>query len=174
VIDVIRRRHREVDTMKATPMAIVLGLLLSLAVAAPVGAAEQRPMTGQFTAQAGPADPRCGDDLTLGFEIRGVAAHLGALTGTGSNCTEWSLATSAVAAWDGRATFVAADGSTLTTTSEGTQAAPVAGLATFAITHTIRGGSGRFADATGVWTVTGVLDFTTGTVSGQVTGWLSY
>ena len=38
----------------------------------------------------------------------------------------------------------------------------------------ITGGTGRFADAEGVWILTGVLDFTTGTISGQVAGWLSY
>jgi hypothetical protein len=160
--------------MRRGTIAILLGLMLAFALAASVGAADQRPMTGQFTAQAGPAAPRCGADLTLGFEIRGVASHLGALTGSGSNCTEWTLATSAVAVWDGLATFVAADGSTLTTASEGTQDAPVAGRATFVITHTITGGTARLADAAGVWTVTGVIDFTTGTINGQVAGWLSY
>lgn len=131
-------------------------------------------MTGQFTAQAGPAQPRCGTDLTLGFEIRGVASHLGALTGSGSNCTEWTAATSAVAIWDGLGTFVAADGSTLSSTSEGSQDAPVAGVAAFEITHTITGGTGRFANASGVWVVSGLIDFTTGGVAGRVDGWLSY
>jgi hypothetical protein len=160
--------------MRRGTIAVLLGLTLVIALVAPVGAAEQRPMTGQFTAEAGPAAPRCGADLTLGFEIRGVASHLGALTGSGSNCTEWTLATSAVGVWDGLATFVAADGSTLTTVSEGTQDAPVLGKATFVITHTIIGGTARLADAAGVWTVTGVIDFTTGTISGRVAGWLSY
>lgn len=161
--------------MKPRPIAALCALLLAAALAAPVGAAGQRPMTGQFTAQAGPATPRCGPDaLTLGFEIRGTASHLGSLTGTGSNCTEFTLATNAVAVWDGLATFVAADGSTLSSTSEGTQDAPVAGRAVFAITHTISGGTGRFAGATGVWLVTGVIDFTTGGVAGQVAGWVSY
>jgi len=160
--------------MRVSPIAIVLSLILAIALAAPVGAAEQRPMTGQFTAQAGPATPRCGDDLTLGFEIRGVASHLGSLTGTGSNCTELTLATTAVAIWDGLATFVAADGSTLTTVSVGSQEAPVAGRAVFLLTHTITGGTGRFVDAAGIWTVSGVIDFTTGIVDGRVSGWLSY
>ena len=161
------------DTKRGT-IAVLLGLVIAIGLAAPVAADEGRPMTGQFTAQAGPTASRCGADLTLGFEIRGVASHLGALTGSGSNCTEWTLATSAVAVWDGLATFVAADGSRLTTVSEGAQDAPVAGKATFVITHTITGGTARLADAAGVWTVTGVIDFTTGTISGRVAGWLTY
>jgi hypothetical protein len=161
--------------MKTRFMAALGALILAASLAAPVGAADQRPMSGQFTAQAGPATPRCGADaLTLGFEIQGVASHLGSLTGTGSNCTEFTLATSAVAVWDGLATFAAADGSTLSTTAEGTQAAPVAGRAEFSVTHTISGGTGRFAEAAGIWEVTGVIDFTTGTIEGQVAGWLSY
>jgi hypothetical protein len=161
--------------MKTRSMAIPAALVFVAALAASVGAADQRPMSGQFTAQAGPTAPRCGADaLTLGFEIKGVASHLGRLTGRGSNCTEFTLATNAVAVWDGLATFVAADGSTVSTTSDGTQDAPVAGRAAFDITHTISGGTGRFAGAAGVWEVTGVIDFTTGTVDGQVAGWFSY
>jgi hypothetical protein len=161
--------------MKMRTPILAAGLILAAIVVTPAAAGDQRPMTGQFTAQAGPATPRCGADaLTLGFEIRGVASHLGSLTGTGSNCTEFTLATNAVAVWDGLATFVAADGSTLSTTSEGMQEAPVAGRATFAITHTIGSGTGRFAGAAGVWEVTGVIDFTSGGVAGQVAGWLSY
>jgi hypothetical protein len=161
--------------MKTRTSMLIVGLIVATIVATPAAAADQRPMRGQFTAQAAPAAPRCGPDaLTLGFEIQGVATHLGSLTGTGSNCTEFTLATNAVAVWDGLATFVAADGSTVSTTSEGTQDAPVAGRAAFDITHTISGGTGRFAGAAGVWEVTGVIDFTTGTVDGQVAGWFSY
>lgn len=54
--------------------------------------------------------------------------------------------------------------------SEGTQDAPVAGVASFEVTHTITGGTGRF----GIWTVTGVIDLTSGTISGQAADWLSY
>lgn len=160
--------------MRSRTASVLLALMVGAALAAPVGAAEQRPMTGRFTAQAGPAQPRCGTDLTLGFEIRGVASHLGALTGSGSNCTEWTLTTSAVAVWDGLGTFVAADGSTLSSTAEGSQDAPVAGVAAFEITHTITGGTGRFANASGVWVVSGLIDFATGGITGRVDGWLSY
>ena len=160
--------------MRTRTTSALLALILAAFGTAAVAAGEQRPMSGQFTAQAGAAEPRCGDALTLGFEIRGTATHLGALTGIGSNCTEWTLATNAVAIWDGLATFEAADGSTLRSTAEGNQDAPIAGVATFEVTHTISGGTGRFADADGVWIVTGTIDFTTGTITGQVTGWLTY
>jgi hypothetical protein len=160
--------------MKAHAIRAGLVLVLTMSVVAPVAAAEQRPMRGQFTAQAAPTAPRCGANaLTLGFEIRGVATHLGALTGTGSNCTEFSLAVSAVAIWDGLLTLTSADGSTLTTESEGAQDAPVAGIARFSTTHTVTGGTGRFAGADGIWTVSGAIDLNTGTIDGEVTGWLS-
>jgi hypothetical protein len=161
--------------MRTRAITVLLGLVLAAMAAGPAAAGGQRPVSGHFTALAGPAVQRCGAGaLTLGFEIDGVASHLGRLTGFGSNCTELTLATSAVAVWDGLATFTAADGSTLSSASEGSQGAPVAGVATFEIIHTITGGTGRFADAAGVWTVTGTIDFTTGIVRGQVTGWLSY
>jgi len=160
--------------MKLTSI-LIAGLILAALAAAPAAAADQRPMTGQFTAQAGPTIPRCGPDaLTLGFEIRGVASHLGSLSGAGSNCTEFTLTTNAVPIWDGLVTLRAADGSTLTSTYAGAQGLPVAGIAPFENTLIITGGTGRFADADGVWVLTGVLDFTTGTITGQVAGWLSY
>jgi hypothetical protein len=161
--------------MKTRLPILIAGMILAALVAAPGAAADQRPMTGQFTAQAAPATPRCGPDaLTLGFEIEGVASHLGSLAGAGSNCTEFTLTTNAVAVWDGLVTLIAADGSTLTSTYAGAQGAPLAGIAPFENTLTITGGTGRFADAEGVWTLTGVLDFTTGTIDGRVAGWLSY
>jgi hypothetical protein len=161
--------------MKTRTMMLLVGTILAATLAAPVAAAEVRPMSGQFTAVGVAVDPRCGPNaLTLGFEIQGTATHLGSLTGSGSNCTEFTLATSAVEIWDGVATFTAADGSTITTVSEGEQAAPVAGRAGFLIDHTVIGGTGRFASASGLWIVSGVIDFTNGTLAGQVTGWLYY
>ena len=161
--------------MKTRTSILIAGLIVAAIVATPVAAADQRPMSGQFTARAAPTAPRCGPDaLTIGFEIEGVATHLGSLTGTGSNCTEFTLTTNAVAVWDGLVTLTAADGSTVTSTYAGAQGAPVAGIAPFENTLTITGGTGRFSDADGVWTLTGTLDFTTGSIDGRVAGWLSY
>lgn len=71
-------------------------------------------------------------------------------------------------------TLAAADGSTLTASYEGHQGAPDAGVATFLHTDTILGGTGRFDGATGEWTIAGVIDLANLTVSGTVSGWLSY
>ena len=82
--------------------ATLLAGILTLAIAGIAAGAESRPMTGRFTAGVAPVAQRCGPDaLTIGFDISGVASHLGRLTGTGSNCTELTLATTAVAVWDG-------------------------------------------------------------------------
>lgn len=59
-------------------------------------------------------------------------------------------------------------------TYEGEQGQPVGGFAAFAHTDTIVGGTGRFEGASGVWTISGLLDFSDLTISGTVTGWLSY
>ena len=150
-------------------------LLLAVTAAIPAHAAERRPMRGTFDASVAPAAQRCGPAaLTLGFQVHGVATHLGQLSGSGSNCTEFTLATSAVAVWDGLATLTAADGSTISTTSNGRQDQPVAGLAGFAVIHHVTGGTGRFAGASGIWTVSGTIDVVHGTLDGTVSGWLSF
>jgi hypothetical protein len=57
---------------------------------------------------------------------------------------------------------------------EGTQEAPVNGIAAVSATHTIVGGTGRFTGAAGVWQSAGTIDFTTGLSSSTVWGWISY
>ena len=161
--------------MKRSIIASGLALAVALAAAVPVSATEQRPFSGELTGFGIPAEQRCGPDaLTLGHQVSGVATHLGRFTGTGTNCTEFTLATEAVAIWDGIVTVTAADGSTLTLSLEGSQSAPVAGVASYSHTDTIVAGTGRFADAAGVLVLTGTIDFTTFAVTGTVSGWLSY
>jgi hypothetical protein len=160
--------------MRTLVTAAVLVMTLTLAVAAPVSASEARPMRGSFEGTVFLPAPRCGSDLTVGFGGAGNATHFGQLTGAATNCTLFSLGTDAVPVYDGEATFTAADGSAVLTTYEGVQAAPVAGVATYSTTITVVGGTGRFADADGVWLVTGTLDFTTGSIDGHIDGWLAY
>ena len=150
-------------------------LVLMSALATSVAANEQRPIHGQYTVNVVPVEQRCGPDaLTIGFEGVGISTHLGRMTGTGSNCTSFSLGTEAVPIWSGQATFVAADGSSITTTYEGAQAAPADGRATTSTTFTVVSGTGRFEGASGSWPSAGVIDFTTGTFSGAFSGWISY
>jgi len=151
-----------------------LAVLLVGALVLPVSAQAERPMYGRFIGYGIAVDQRCPGALTLGFAVSGNATHLGAFAGTGTNCTEFTLATEAVDIWDGAVTLEAADGSTLTTSYEGGQGAPAAGVASFAHTHAVTGGTGRFEGAAGELTVSGSIDFASLTISGTVSGWLSY
>lgn len=161
--------------MRTIARAIALALLAALSLAAAAQAGDRRPMSGHFTVGVVPVEQRCGANaLTIGFEGAGIATHLGRMTGTGSNCTEFTLATDAVAIWDGIATYVAADGSSITLRYEGVQNTPVAGHATTTTTNTVVSGTGRFAGATGSWTGSGEIDFTSGFFTGGISGWISY
>ena len=152
-------------------------LLLSVALVLPVSADDHLPVRGQFTGAGVNVDQRCPDALTIGFAINGVLSHLGRMTGGGTNCTEFTLGTESVPIWDGVAIVTAADGSTLTLAYEGLQGTPTNGVAAFSHVDTVVGGSGRFAGATGELTVEGLIDFSRFpevTVSGTVSGWISY
>ena len=155
-------------------VSTLLALTLLIGAVLPATATEQRPFSGEFTGSGVLADQRCPGALTIGHEVTGVATHLGRFTGSGTNCTEFTFASEAVAIWDGTITIRAADGSTLTMISEGSQDAPVAGVASYTQTATVVAGTGRFADATGVLVLTGMIDFNTFAVTGTVSGWLSY
>lgn len=146
--------------MKRSIVSTALALALALGAVLPASATEQRPFSGKFTGSGIAADQRCGPGaLTIGHQVSGVATHLGRFTGTGTNCTEFTFATETVAIWDGIVTIRAADGSTLTLTAEGSQSAPVAGVASYTHTDTV---------------VSGTIDFSTFAVTGSVYGWLSY
>ncbi|HEX9550923.1 MAG TPA: hypothetical protein VF971_07495, partial [Candidatus Limnocylindrales bacterium] len=146
--------------MKVRGITAVAGLIIVAALTAPIAAAsQQRPMEGKFTGAPALAEQRCPGALTIGHEVAGTATHLGRFTGSGTNCTEFTFATESVAIWDGIVVIEAADGSTLLLTAEGRQEAPVNGVATYAHVDTVVGGTGRFAEAEGVITVSGSIDF---------------
>lgn len=161
--------------MRTMTRAMLLAAIAALVFGSSVVAGERRPMSGGFTIGVVPVEQRCGPNaLTIGFSGAGLATHVGRMTGFGSNCTEFSLAGSAVGIWDGVATYVAADGSSITMSYEGTQQAPVAGAAQAVTVNTVVSGTGRFAGAEGSWTDTGTIDFTTGVYVGEISGWISY
>ena len=157
--------------------SIGLVLLLSVALVLPVSASDQRPVRGHFVGSGVNVDQRCPNALTIGFALDGVLSHLGRMTGGGSNCTEFTLGTESVPIWDGIAIVTAADGSTLTLAYGGEQGAPTNGVASFSHSDTVVAGKGRFTGATGQLTVEGVIDFSAFpevTVTGSVSGWISY
>jgi hypothetical protein len=160
--------------MRSTIRAALAAALLALLPALPVSADSERPMRGGFIGSAVAAEQRCAGALTLGFTITGAATHLGQFSGAGTNCTEFTLGTDAVAIWDGIISIEAADGSTLTLHYTGSQSAPTAGVADFSHSDTVIAGTGRFETADGAFTVSGQIDFTTLTVTGIVSGWVSY
>lgn len=157
--------------------SINLALLLSVALALPVSAGDQRPVRGHFAGSGVAVAQRCRDALTLGFAIEGTLSHLGRMTGGGSNCSEFTLGAESVPIWDGIAIVTAADGSTLTLAYEGQQGTPANGVATFSHADTIVAGTGRFEGATGQLTIEGIIDFSAFpevTVTGAVSGWIDY
>jgi hypothetical protein len=166
--------------MRLLTLSTTLALALVMALASAVLAGNQRPYRASFTATAVNVEQRCGPNaLTLGFAISGTGTHTGRFTATGSNCTEFTLLTEAVNIWDGIIVLTAADGSTLTFSSVGSQDAPAGGTAVAHQTLTVESGTGRFADADGVLDLTAIIDFTQiangiVTTSGTATGWVSY
>jgi hypothetical protein len=151
------------------------GLALSLAaiLVLPVAGDASRPVQLRFDGIGVDVAQRCGPNaLTLGFDIEGVGTHFGRFSGSGTNCTLFTLGTQAVPIYEGIVVLEAADGSTITTSYEGGQGAPAGGVATFSQAHTIVAGTGRFAGATGELTVTGTINLANLTVSGTATGWL--
>ena len=155
--------------------SVALVIVAIFAVVPGAQATEQRPIAGWYTVSLVDAASRCGPNaITLGFEGSGIAAHLGRMTGTASNCTEPSLGAGPVAIWDGIATFVAADGSTVTVAYNGLQGAPAAGVATVSTSNSVTSGTGRFAGASGSWVATGEVDFAAGVFSGSFSGWIRY
>ena len=160
--------------MRSIRPAMLVALMAVFTLAGSALAEHQRPMKGRYEVGVVNVVQRCPDAITIGFEGVGHATHLGRMEGTGSNCTSPDLTTQAVPIYDGLATFVAADGSSITASYEGMQDAPVAGVASVVQTFTVIGGTGRFEGATGTWSGSGEINFLTGGFSGQLSGWVSY
>ena len=161
--------------MRKLLLGVTLAAIAALSMSAVASAGEQRPFKARYSGHGITVEQRCGQNaLTLGFAVSGVATHVGRYTAIGTNCTEFGLATEAVDIWDSIIVLEAADGSTLTFSGEGSQSAPVNGVAWSTQTLTVVSGSGRFADAAGLLALSGPIDFTDLRITGVVSGWLSY
>jgi hypothetical protein len=144
--------------------AVVAATAVSLASIAVSAVAAETPFKGTFNGvETGETD----------FPIRsiireggGTATYLGKYT---SHLTaEINLMTSHAT---GAATFTAANGDTLTTTVDGQASpTPTPGVVSVVEDYTITGGTGRFADATGTFTLEIIVTQATGVSSGTFSG----
>ncbi len=147
---------------------LALAVVIVAGLAGPVAAGEQVPFKG-----------RLDGDVTRGqlvfpfvpvlVEGTGTATQLGKFTFTFPHIVDVRDRTAI-----GTYTITAANGDTLTADVTG-QATPIPGTAIVAIeeTATITGGTGRFANATGSFTIERLYDMATGETFGSFKGTIS-
>lgn len=157
------------------PGILAVAIVAVVGVYAFVSAGGQRPMNGQIELWGGPNGENC-DATSIVIELAGTGtlAHLGQTQITARNCNAGNLEVGPADILAGTSTFVAADGSTITATYDGRNEAPQGTVSEYTTTHTVTGGTGRFANASGTWTIAGTVDISTGQLLGDVSGWLSY
>ena len=144
-------------------VGLVAAFAVSLASVAVSAAASETPFKGTVNAV---------ETVTVVFPTRfldregtGTATYLGRYTEHVTMVINLPTMSSI-----GAATFTAANGDTLTATVDG-QATPVSpGVLSVVEVYTIAGGTGRFADATGTFTLERILNQTTGVSSGTLGG----
>ncbi len=155
------------------------GAVSSLAATAPanVGTVPQavaaaKPATGQLpfhgSLEAAEADTFSFPFVTVSLTGTGQATHLGRFTAAFDLQVDVRTSTSL-----GAFTLIAANGDRVSGTLSG-HSTDVGGIASITETATTTGGTGRFADATGSFTIERVLDLATGTSSGSFDGAISY
>jgi hypothetical protein len=149
-------------------LAVVAAMAVSLASIAASAVAAERPFKG--TVDAVEEGTVVGTIRSITREGGGNATHLGKYT---EHITMQINLTTRHAI--GAATFTAANGDTLTATDEG-QATPTAtpGVLSIVEVYTITGGTGRFADATGTFTLHSTVTQATGVSSGMFSGAIDY
>ena len=137
--------------------------------AAPIPAAASAvPIKGTLEGIADPPqfEPPPSTHFSAHLLASGNATHLGRFTMDYSHRVNL-LTLSGI----GTATFTAANGDTFTTTVQGT-ATPTSSPTAFTVaeTHTITGGTGRFAGASGSFVVTRTVDFADPFTAGAIDG----
>ncbi len=156
--------------LSASPAAIYpLGTTAQAEVARPAKAGHQVPFRGTLdgVVTRGIPGPSGAPVLVVGT---GHAAHLGRFTFSFPHLVNTTTRTAT-----GTYTFTAANGDTLTADVTG-QATPVGtnGVLLHIVEHaTITGGTGRFADATGSFTIERDYDTVAGTTTGSFYGTIS-
>ena len=144
-------------------IGLVAALAVSLAIGAASAVAAETPFKGKVTMFE--TSQLVFPILSVNREGTGTATHLGKFTETFRAQVDVRTASAT-----GTATFTAANGDTLTASvvGQGTTTGPT----TFSIVevYTITGGTGRFAGATGTFTLERTLDATTGVSSGTFSG----
>ena len=151
-------------SMKASTYLTIAAVLLTLALTDPAAAKKLVPFRGSI--QGTEIDVVEGTTISVDGSGTGIASHLGLFTVT------WDLTVNLL---DGSATgtyhFIAANGDSIFTEIVG-QGEPTEtpGVAHIVEINTITGGTGRFAGATGSFTLERLLDQTTGVTSGSFKG----
>jgi len=147
--------------------ATLIALALALSLAGPVAAGDQVPLQGTLEARATvtPLDPPLASVL---LEGSGVASQLGRFTFDFQH-----IVNQATRVGSGTYVFTAANGDTLTADATGQATLVAPGVLTVAETGDITGGTGRFAGATGSFTIERTFFVATGTTTGSFTGTIS-
>jgi hypothetical protein len=147
---------------------VALTFLALLVFAGPVVAKDQVPLRGSLEGDVTvtPVNPPI---FAVNIDATGTANHLGRFTVSIPH-----LVNRATRSAVGTYTFTAANGDTLTADFTG-QSAPTDTPGVLAIVEvaTITGGTGRFAGATGSFTVTRLYDTVAGTTAGTFEGTIS-
>ena len=129
------------------------------------------PFEGTLQGEADPPvfEPPPSPYFTTRLRATGQATQLGRFTMEFSHRVNLDTLAGA-----GEAVFTAANGDMLTTDVAGT-AAPAGSPTAFIVTetHTVTGGTGRFAGAGGTFVITRAVDFADPSTSGKIDGWIT-
>ena len=145
--------------------SLALAVVVVLGLSSPVAAGEQVPFKGSFKGDV-TITPLAPPFVAVNIEGSGKANHLGKFTVDIPHVANREKSTAI-----GKYEFTAANGDTLTATFTG-KGMPTAtpGVIALVETATITGGTGRFAGATGSFTVERLFDRAAGTTVGSFKG----
>ena len=149
--------------MKTSIGLPITAMLLALALAGPSAAQTQVPFSGSVQGQE--KDDLQGNppqQILVDGSLTGVATHLGRITMTYKVTVNLNPQAGAPGSATGAAQLIAANGDIISTTvvGQGQPAPGPPGLNSIVEIHTITGGTGRFAGATGGFILKRLVDLT--------------